>query len=172
LYGYVTVDVFTPVRFGGNPLAVITDARGLSDGDMARIAREFNYSVTTYVLPPADPTNTERVRIVTPTGEIPFAGHPNVGTGYVLGQIGTAFDRRIGNDLRFEEVTGLVNVELVRDAIEVTGARITAPEPVSIGKSIDPPLAAACVELVESDLRTENHLPRLCRSASRWASPS
>ena len=83
-YAYEVVDVFTTTRFGGNPLAVITDARGLEDEVMQRIAAEFGFSETTFVLPPADARHTARVRIFTPTAEVPFAGHPNVGTAYVL----------------------------------------------------------------------------------------
>ncbi len=77
---FVTVDVFTETRFAGNPLAVITDARGLSDKEMQQIAAEFGYSETTFVLPPKDPGNTAEVRIFTPVTEVPFAGHPKVGT--------------------------------------------------------------------------------------------
>lgn len=82
---YVTVDVFTDERFAGNQLAVMSDARGLSDRQMQAIATEFGYSEATFVLPPRDPANTAEVRIFTPTTEIPFAGHPNVGTAFVLG---------------------------------------------------------------------------------------
>ena len=88
---YATVDVFTKAAFGGNPLAVITDARGLDDDAMQSIASEFNYSETTFVLPPEDPAHTARVRIFTPTDEIPFAGHPNVGTAFVLAASGSLF---------------------------------------------------------------------------------
>src|SRR3954464_13856384 len=87
-YPFVTVDVFTATRFGGNPLAVFPDARGLSDAQMQALANEFNLSETTFVLPPENPANTARVRIFTRTAEIPFAGYPNVGTGYVLAQMG------------------------------------------------------------------------------------
>src|SRR5882724_152659 len=90
---YVTVDVFTRTRFAGNPLAVIPDARGLTDSQMQSIAAEFNYSESTFVLPPADAANTARVRIFTPTDELPFAGHPNVGTGFVLGRQAELFGR-------------------------------------------------------------------------------
>lgn len=83
-YSFQTVDVFTDTQFGGNPLAVLPDARGLTTEQMAAIAREFNYSETTFVLPPDDSDNTARVRIFTSTSELPFAGHPNVGTAYVL----------------------------------------------------------------------------------------
>lgn len=85
---YFTADVFTSRRFGGNPLAVLPDARGLTSEQMLAITREFNYSETTFVLPPDNPQNTRKVRIFTPGGEIPFAGHPTVGTAFVLAAIG------------------------------------------------------------------------------------
>jgi phenazine biosynthesis protein PhzF family len=87
-YKYHTLDVFTDVAFGGNQLAVITDARGLSDAQMTALTREFNYSETVFVLPPNDPKNTKRVRIFTPGAELPFAGHPTVGTAFALAAVG------------------------------------------------------------------------------------
>jgi trans-2,3-dihydro-3-hydroxyanthranilate isomerase len=87
-FEYYTTDVFTDSRFGGNPLAVFPDASGLDPALMQRIAREFNFSETTFVLPPADPKHTRRVRIFNPTSEMPFAGHPTVGTAFVLAHIG------------------------------------------------------------------------------------
>src|SRR5665647_2842241 len=81
---YITVDVFTDRAFGGNPLAVVLDAGGLSTAHMQAIATEFNYSETTFVLPPRDSANDAQVRIFTVNRELPFAGHPNVGTAYVL----------------------------------------------------------------------------------------
>src|ERR1044071_528123 len=103
-FSFVTVDVFTNSRFGGNPLAVFPDASGLTDTDMQSLAAEFNLSETTFVLPPADPANTARVRIFNRRAEMAFAGHPNVGTGWVLARQGRAKDGR----LRFEEIAGLV----------------------------------------------------------------
>ena len=103
VYRYVTVDVFTQQRFGGNPLAVVTDAQGISDAEMQALAAEFNYSETTFVLPPDDPAHTARVRIFNRTHEMPFAGHPNVGTGYVLAHEGRDQD----GVLLFEEPAGL-----------------------------------------------------------------
>src|SRR3954471_8059695 len=111
-YAFVTLDVFTNQRFGGNPLAVFTDARGMSDAQMQALAAEFNLSETTFVLPPEDPANTARVRIFNRTAEMPFAGHPNVGTGYVLASQGR--DRE--GALRFEEIAGLVEVRVARDS--------------------------------------------------------
>src|ERR1700710_1971005 len=81
---YITVDVFTDEAFGGNPLAVILDAGGLSTAQMQAIATEFNFSETTFVLPPQDTANDAQVRIFTVNYEVPFAGRPNVGTGFVL----------------------------------------------------------------------------------------
>src|SRR3954470_4116038 len=86
---FLTVDVFTDRTFGGNQLAVFPDARGIDPGLLQSITREFNFSETTFVLPPADPKHAARVRIFTPGGELPFAGHPTVGTAHVLATIGT-----------------------------------------------------------------------------------
>ena len=106
-YSFITVDVFTDQPFGGNPLAVFPDARGLSGEEMQHIAGEINYSEITFVLPPADPANTARVRIFTPRNEVPFAGHPNLGTGFVLGGLGRARRLADGREvMRFEEAAG------------------------------------------------------------------
>ena len=124
---YEVVDVFTTTRFGGNPLAVIPDARGLGDELMQRIAVEFGYSETTFVLPPDDERHTARVRIFTPAAEIPFAGHPNVGTAFVLARHGEVFGRPVGEQMRFEERAGLVGITVLRDADVITGAAFAAP---------------------------------------------
>ncbi|HLF25317.1 MAG TPA: PhzF family phenazine biosynthesis protein [Anaerolineae bacterium] len=87
-YHFVQVDVFTDQPFGGNQLAVFTDARGLNAGEMQLLAREMNYSESTFVLPPEIPTALRRVRIFTPAKEMPLAGHPTVGTTFVLAQQG------------------------------------------------------------------------------------
>ena len=81
---FITVDVFADRRLGGNPLAVVLDAEGLSTAEMQSIAAEFNLAETTFVLPPKDDRHTAEVRIFTPRAELPFAGHPNVGTAFVL----------------------------------------------------------------------------------------
>jgi trans-2,3-dihydro-3-hydroxyanthranilate isomerase len=110
---YCTLDVFTERRFGGNPLAVVLDADDIDDESMQRIAREFNYSETTFVLRPSDASQTARVRIFTPGSELPFAGHPTVGTAYALAALG-----RIPNstrDIVFEEGVGPVPVRIDRD---------------------------------------------------------
>ncbi len=86
-YPFVHVDVFTRERFGGNQLAVFTDARGLADDEMQAIATEMNFAESTFVFPPADAANDAAVRIFTPARELPFAGHPTVGTGFVVGSL-------------------------------------------------------------------------------------
>ena len=85
---FITVDVFTEQPFGGNPLAVILDGRGVTTAQMQAIAAEFNLAETTFVLPPQDPSHTAQVRIFTPRAEMPFAGHPNVGTAFRPGARG------------------------------------------------------------------------------------
>lgn len=109
-YKYHTLDVFTDVAFGGNPLAVLTDARGLTTEQMTALTREFNYSETVFVLPPDDPKNTRRVRIFTPGTELPFAGHPTVGTAFLLAAIGEV--ELTGDETRIvlEEGVGPVSV--------------------------------------------------------------
>lgn len=155
-YGFVTVDVFTERRFGGNPLAVFPDARGLSDADMQSLAAEFNLSETTFVLPPADPANTARVRIFNRAHEMAFAGHPNVGTGYVLAQQG----REKNGVLRFEEIAGLVEVKVERDAAgALTGTTIAAPQPLSLGPKVAGETIAACAGLAPTDILTAAHQP-------------
>ncbi|HXV30849.1 MAG TPA: PhzF family phenazine biosynthesis protein [Sinorhizobium sp.] len=156
---YVTVDVFTSERFAGNPLAVIPDARRLTDAEMQAIAAEFGYSETTFVLPPDDPTNTARVRIFTPTSEVPFAGHPNVGTAFVLGRQRDIFGKAPGRQLRFEEKAGLVDVTLLGEDGIVTGARIVAPQPLAVGPDIDVATIAACASLDATALSDRNHAP-------------
>src|SRR6201999_3141139 len=106
---YVTVDVFTDRPFGGNPLAVVLDAQGLSTAQMQAIAREFNYSETTFVLPPREAAHDAEVRIFTVNSEIPFAGHPNVGTAFVLATRAKTPPAR----LLFKEKAGLVPVDIV-----------------------------------------------------------
>jgi len=125
-FKYFTCDVFTEQRYGGNPLAVLTDARGLSDEQMQLVAREFNFSETTFVLPPSDPRNTARVRIFTPTRELLFAGHPTVGTAFVLATIGIV--ARETRDIVFEEGVGPVPVRIDRDGARITRCTLTAAQ--------------------------------------------
>jgi trans-2,3-dihydro-3-hydroxyanthranilate isomerase len=135
-YKYHTLDVFTDVAFGGNPLAVVTDARGLSTEQMTALTREFNYSETVFVLPPDDPKNTRRVRIFTPGAELPFAGHPTVGTAFLLAAIGEVELEGDETRIVLEEGVGPVSV-LIRSKngkpyfTQLTAAKIPERGPVS-----------------------------------------
>jgi trans-2,3-dihydro-3-hydroxyanthranilate isomerase len=123
---YLTADVFTDERFGGNQLAVFPDAREIAPELMPHIAREFNYSETTFVLPPIDPGNTARVRIFTPGGELQFAGHPTIGTAHVLASIGSV--KLSGSETRIvlEEGVGPVPVTVRSTNGEPDFAQLTA----------------------------------------------
>jgi trans-2,3-dihydro-3-hydroxyanthranilate isomerase len=109
---YRIVDVFTDRMFGGNPLAVFLDGRGVSDTEMQALAREMNLSETTFILPPDDPANDFRVRIFTPGRELPMAGHPTIGTAFVLAreQMVPAGGETV--TIRLEEKVGLIPVRL------------------------------------------------------------
>ena len=155
-FSYVTIDVFTTTRFGGNPVAVFFPAVGLSDDEMQALAAEMNYSETTFVLPPSDPANQARVRIFNRTAEMPFAGHPNVGTAFAL----AAANPDLPNTLRFEEEAGLVSVRLLRSSSnEIVGAEIDAPQPLQRLGIVPAGAVAACAGLAEDDVVVTAHQP-------------
>src|SRR4051812_48620680 len=154
---YVTVDVFTDRAFGGNQLAVVLDAGGLSTAQMQAIAREFNYVETTFVLPPRDAAHDAEVRIFTVNNELPFAGHPNVGTAFVLATQAKSPPRR----LRFEEGAGLVSIEILTENGRVVGAELTAPQPLSRLTRFGPEEVAACISLPAADIKTDRHPPQI-----------
>lgn len=155
-FEFLTVDVFTDRRFGGNPLAVVPQAAGLSTEQMQVIANEFNLSETTFVLPPQDPAHTAAVRIFTPKYEMAFAGHPNVGTAFVVARQCASTD-----PLVFEEKAGLVPLDLLRDGGgAVVGARLTAPQPLQRGEDdVYSDIVAAACSLAVEDIETRNHMP-------------
>ena len=157
---FVTVDVFTGTQFAGNPLGVVLNAEGLSGGQMQAIAAEFNLAETTFVLPPKDPANTAEVRIFTPRYEMPFAGHPNVGTAFALARAGKAYGRTIdGDSVVFEEKAGLVPISILKNGAMVTGARLAAPQRLSVGAEIPLELIATACSLSVGDIETKNHRP-------------
>ena len=150
---FYTADIFTSTRFGGNQLAVLPDARGLTDEQMLAITREFNYSESTFVFPPDDPRHTRRVRIFTPGGEIPFAGHPTVGTAFVLAAIGEIPLSGAETRIVLEEKVGPVPV-----VIRTTDGRPSFCQ-FSVARlpEVGPPLPsradlASCLSIDEGDL--------------------
>jgi trans-2,3-dihydro-3-hydroxyanthranilate isomerase len=160
-YRYVTVDVFTTKRFGGNPLAVLPEADGLSDAEMQAIAREFNFSETSFVLPPEDPRHTARVRIFTRAREMPFAGHPNIGTAIVLAWERLARGEPMPEPFLFEEVAGLVPVAVRLEQGSVVAAELRAPVPFSRHAVLDPAGIAGCLSLTAEDVVVTGHQPQV-----------
>jgi trans-2,3-dihydro-3-hydroxyanthranilate isomerase len=152
---YVTVDVFTAAVFGGNPLAVVLDAEGLRASQMQSIAAEFNYSETTFVLPPREKGHAAQVRIFTPRIEIAFAGHPTVGTAVVLARELEARGASPPADLVLEEGVGPVTVRLMRSGDTVTGAEFQAPRALELGAQVSSDDAAACLSLPSAELSSD-----------------
>ncbi len=158
---YVTVDVFADRVFGGNPLAVVLDAQGLKKPQMQAIATEFNYAETTFVLPPRLPEHAAHVRIFTPRTEIPFAGHPNVGTAVVFAREWEAKGGPTLDRLVFEEGAGLVPIRLIRQANIVVGAEFTAPASLTVGPHVSSGDIAECLFLTAADVNLANHPPQV-----------
>ena len=145
---FLVYDVFTDRAFGGNPLAVIPNATTLAEGQLQRVAREFNFSETTFVYPP-EGDGDARVRIFTPTMEIPFAGHPTIGTALALKDLG-----RVGTDMVLELGVGPIPVK-----IDGTVARFTTRVPLETWPGPSPELVAQSVGLTASAIRTDRHAP-------------
>lgn len=145
-YRFYTADVFTDRPFGGNPLAVIPDARGLTGEQMQRVAREFNLSETTFVLPPERPEHTRQVRILTPSKELPFAGHPTVGTAFVLAASGELALEGEQTRIVFEEGVGPVPVTLHAKGGKPIGAELTTAQLPDFGPP--PPATAALASVL------------------------
>src|SRR5712672_3517938 len=152
---FKTVDVFTADQFSGNPLAVVLNAEGLSTEQMQAIATEFNLAETTFVLPPRDSAHTAQVRIFTPRGEMPFAGHPNIGTAFVLARAGASYGRAIPQDrVIFEEKAGLVPITLWKDGAAISGARLASPQRLTVGDQIPVEAVASACGITADDIET------------------
>ena len=146
---FVVYDVFTDSAFGGNPLAVIPDARGLEEDSLQKVAREFNFSESTFVFPPADPAHDARVRIFTPTREIPFAGHPTVGTACALNDL-----CRVGADMVLELGVGPIPVTVANGRTRFV---TEVPLETWAGPSVE--IAAAAAGLDADAIRIDRHAP-------------
>ncbi len=159
-YRYYICDVFTDTRFGGNQLAVLPEADGLSDEQMQQVAREFNFSESTFVFPP-EAGHTRKVRIFTPTAEIPFAGHPNIGTAFVLASAGEFGEIDPAVTVTFEEQAGPVPVTIQRRQGGAIWCELSAPERISFGKTISPEMLASAASLATDDVLTQVHPPQV-----------
>ena len=154
---YFTLDVFTDKALSGNPLAVVLDSEGLDDTMMQRIAGEFNLSETVFVFPPADPANRAKVRIFTPGRELPFAGHPTIGTAVLLSHLDGLGE---GADLVLEE-----NVGLVPCSVSGKSATFSIPKlPVRTEADLDVALMAEALGLEPIDIGIEGHSYAPCNA--------
>ena len=158
-YKYYICDVFTKKRFGGNPLAVFPEAEGLTDNQMQQIAREFNFSESSFVFPPEN-GNTRKVRIFTPALEVPFAGHPNIGTAFVLASTGMIGDLHESTEIIFEEIAGLVPIFLRKFDDGSIWCELQAPEKLSIGDKVSVEDLASAISLKSGDIITDTHPPQ------------
>lgn len=159
-YEYYICDVFTQQKFSGNQLAVITDAEGLSDHDMQNIAREFNFSESTFVFP-SEKENTRKVRIFTPRSEVPFAGHPNIGTAFILAETGIFGDFAQSIDVVFEEKAGNVPIKINKDHCGYIWCELSAPAPLSLGKVATVDLASEVLSIEAGDINVTTHYPQV-----------
>jgi len=157
-YRYSLCDVFAEQAFAGNQLAVLPEATGLSDDQMQQITREFNFSESAFVFPP-EKGQTRKVRIFTPKQEIPFAGHPNVGTAFALAVGGAFGPIREPITVTFEEKAGNVPIAIRRREDGAIWCELQAPERLSLGKTLSPALVTAAVGLEAADVVTAAHQP-------------
>ena len=161
-YRFVTADVFTDQPFGGNQLAVFPDARGIPEDRLQDVTREFNFSETTFVYPPSDPKHTRRVRIFTPGAELPFAGHPTVGTAHVLAAIGEIPLTGDTTEIVFEEGVGPMRVSILSEGGRPVFAQFTTAELPSIAAAApDRSTVASVLGLETSDLLGDGWDPQV-----------
>ena len=160
VYRYFVCDVFTTQMFSGNQLAVVPEAQGLSESQMQNIAKEFNFSETTFVFPP-EAGQTKKVRIYTPNTEVAFAGHPNIGTAFILAKDGAFGTFDTGKEVVFEEKAGLVPVKIKKDESGYIWCELSAPEILSIGDPVSKSLVASVLALNESEILTTTHPPQV-----------
>lgn len=169
---YHTLDVFTRTRFAGNPLAIVMEADGLDAGRMQQIAREFNFPETVFLLKPANPAHSARIRIFTPTSEVPFAGHPTIGTAALLAEL------RIGNLpgnhdslIALEEEVGVVRVGVRIKEGQAAFAEFDAPKlPAMAGALAPVEQIGAALGLMGNEIGFANHRPsRFAAAGSSFA---
>src|ERR1700752_1766370 len=127
---------------------------------MQAIAAEFNMAETTFVRPPKHAAHTAEVRIFTPRAEMPFAGHPNIGTAFVLARAGTSYGRAVPQDrVVFEEKAGLVPITLLKDGAAISGALLASPQLLAVGDAVPVEAVASACGITADDIETKNHPP-------------
>ena len=168
-FEFYTTDVFTSSKFGGNQLAVFPNAKGISPTLYQAIAREFNFSETTFVLPPKDKKHTRLVKIFTPGGELQFAGHPTVGTAVVLASIGAVKMKGKETKIVLEEGVGPVPVTVRATKGKPDYAQLTAAKVPEYGPP--PPPAAELARLLgldAGDIRTDDWYPEAASCGTQF----
>ena len=157
---FYTVDVFSNKIFGGNPLAIFTNTDDISTDLMQSIASEVNYSETVFIQKPKNKDNTAKVKIFTPKNELPFAGHPNVGTGFLLSCFPNLIPGNYSkNKMVFEEIAGLVNVIPQYNGATVVGSKIEAPNKFHKLETVPTSAIQNCIETNEGSIITSNDPP-------------
>ena len=159
-YRYFICDVFTPRPFSGNQLAVLPDAEGLNEVQMQQIAREFNFSETAFVFPP-EQGQTRKVRIFTPTSELPFAGHPNLGTAFSLYLNGYLGEKQDSIRIVFEEKAGWVPVSIDLAKNGDWFLELESPEPLSLGEELSVESVCQALSLSAEEIEIQNHHPKV-----------
>src|SRR5688572_3748307 len=154
-YQYLQVDVFTTTPFTGNPLAVFPEAAGMTDTEMQAIARELNHSETTFVLPSEHPEAAYRVRIFTPVRELPYAGHPSVGTAWVLAQHGRIPLQGKRTTVRQDVPAGILQIDLDRVGSRLETVFTTQAPPRFGPVESDRAKVADALGITEADLRAD-----------------
>ncbi len=162
-----TYDVFTDRLFGGNPLAVVFPSGPLADAQMQAIAREFNYSETVFVLPP-ERGGTAKLRIFTPGREVPFAGHPTIGTAVCLAEMALERGEPLPAEIVLEEAVGPIPCRIGRQD-GMLCAELATEVPLHLGTVVDPELVARCLGLEPEEVALCNHPPRLASKGLLFA---
>jgi trans-2,3-dihydro-3-hydroxyanthranilate isomerase len=168
---YHILDVFTERPFGGNPLAVVLEADRLTASEMQAIAKEFNLSETVFVLKPSSPGHSARIRIFTPTREIPFAGHPTLGTAILLAELRTtAVNGESDAIIALEEEVGSVRVGVRLRSGAAAFGEFDAPKITAVPEELaQPEEISAAIGLIPTEIGFENHKPMLLRGTSVFA---
>ncbi|MCU0635196.1 MAG: PhzF family phenazine biosynthesis protein [Gemmatimonadaceae bacterium] len=163
-YAFVTLDVFTDTPLSGNQLAVVLDARGLSDAEMLAVTREFNYSESTFLLAPETPDTDARVRIFTPGGEVPFAGHPTLGTAIAIARARALAAGR----LVLGETVGPVPVEVHGVTARGGSGRFSVAQLPDERDAPSPAAMAEVLSLGAADVLDGDYAPRSVSCGLPW----
>ncbi|MFA5958546.1 PhzF family phenazine biosynthesis protein [Hyphomicrobium sp.] len=168
---YHVLDVFTERPFGGNPVAIVLEADRLSSSEMQTIAREFNLSETVFVLASSSPGHTARIRIFTPSRELPFAGHPTLGAAILLADLRTSLVNGESDAIiALEEEIGSIRVGVRKRGGGAAFGEFDAPKISNAPEALsEPEEISAAVGLISTEIGFENHKPTLLKSVPTFA---